>query len=108
MAFLEPNELSVIERCPYYRGVRKERLDRTSIIRTPRPVKRALGSVPFGVLTVVVFSWLRGKAGRSPKHLDANVAREQNFDEILGFSVPSLILRNTCVLERVQKVMICN
>ena len=25
--FLGPNELSVIERCPYYRGVRKERLD---------------------------------------------------------------------------------
>ena len=24
---LGPNELSVIERCPYYRGVRKERLD---------------------------------------------------------------------------------
>ena len=29
MAFLGPNELSVIERCPYYRGVRKERLDCT-------------------------------------------------------------------------------
>ena len=27
LAFLGPNELSVIERCPYYRGVRKERLD---------------------------------------------------------------------------------
>ena len=26
-AFLGPNELSIIERCPYYRGVRKERLD---------------------------------------------------------------------------------
>ena len=25
--FLGPNELSVVERCPYYRGVRKERLD---------------------------------------------------------------------------------
>ena len=24
---LGPNELSVIERCPYYRGVRNERLD---------------------------------------------------------------------------------
>ena len=28
---LGPNELSVIERCPYYRGVRKERLDSTSL-----------------------------------------------------------------------------
>ena len=28
---LGPNELSVIERCPYYRGVRKERLDCTSL-----------------------------------------------------------------------------
>ena len=27
LAFLEPNELSVIERCRYYRGVRKEKLD---------------------------------------------------------------------------------
>ena len=27
LAFLGPNELSVIERCPYYRVVRKERLD---------------------------------------------------------------------------------
>ena len=27
LAFLEPNELPVIERCPCYRGVRKERLD---------------------------------------------------------------------------------
>ena len=27
MAFLRPNKLSVIERCPYYRGVHKERLD---------------------------------------------------------------------------------
>ena len=27
LAFLGPNELSVIERCPYYRGFRKERLD---------------------------------------------------------------------------------
>ena len=27
LAFLGPNELSVIERCPYYRGVRNERLD---------------------------------------------------------------------------------
>ena len=27
MAFLGPNELSVIERCPYYRGVRKKKLD---------------------------------------------------------------------------------
>jgi len=26
-AFLGPNELSVIGRCPYYRGDRKERLD---------------------------------------------------------------------------------
>ena len=25
--FLGPNELSVVERCPYYRGVGKERLD---------------------------------------------------------------------------------
>ena len=25
--FLGLNELSVVERCPYYRGVRKERLD---------------------------------------------------------------------------------
>ena len=25
--FLGPNELSVVERCPYYRGVRKEGLD---------------------------------------------------------------------------------
>ena len=29
LAFLGLNELSVIERCPYYRGVRKERLDCT-------------------------------------------------------------------------------
>ena len=27
LEFLGPNELSVIERCPYYRGFRKERLD---------------------------------------------------------------------------------
>ena len=27
LAFLALNEPSVIERCPYYRGVRKERLD---------------------------------------------------------------------------------
>ena len=27
LPFLGPNELSVIERCLYYRGVRKERLD---------------------------------------------------------------------------------
>ena len=27
LAFMGPHELSVIERCPYYRGVRKERLD---------------------------------------------------------------------------------
>ena len=26
LAFLGPNELSEIERCPYYRGVGKERL----------------------------------------------------------------------------------
>ena len=32
LAFLGPNELSVIERCPYYRGVRKERLDCTKSI----------------------------------------------------------------------------
>ena len=25
--FLGPNELSVVEKCPFYRGVRKERLD---------------------------------------------------------------------------------
>ena len=30
MAFLGLNKLSVIERCPYYRGVRKERLDCTN------------------------------------------------------------------------------
>ena len=30
LAFLGPNKPSVIERCPYYRGVRKERLDCTS------------------------------------------------------------------------------
>ena len=29
LAFRGPNELSVIERCPFYRGVRKERLDCT-------------------------------------------------------------------------------
>ena len=29
---LGPNELSVIERCPYYGGVRKERLDCTYIL----------------------------------------------------------------------------
>ena len=27
LAFLVPNKLSVIERCPYYRGVSKDRLD---------------------------------------------------------------------------------
>ena len=27
LAFLGPNELSLIERCPYYIGVCKERLD---------------------------------------------------------------------------------
>ena len=27
VAFLGPNELSVIERCPYYRSIRNERLD---------------------------------------------------------------------------------
>ena len=27
LACLGPNELSVIERCPHYSGVRKERLD---------------------------------------------------------------------------------
>ena len=27
LAFLGPNELSAIDRHPYYRGVRKERLD---------------------------------------------------------------------------------
>ena len=27
LAFLGPNELSVVERCPYYRGVRNKRLD---------------------------------------------------------------------------------
>ena len=27
LAFLGPNELSVIERCPYYKGFRKERFD---------------------------------------------------------------------------------
>ena len=31
LAFLGPNELSVIERCPYYRGVRKERFDCTTV-----------------------------------------------------------------------------
>ena len=25
--FLRPNELSIVEKCPFYRGVRKERLD---------------------------------------------------------------------------------
>ena len=25
--FLGPNELSVVEKCPFYRGVHKERLD---------------------------------------------------------------------------------
>ena len=25
--FLGPNELSVVEKCPFYRGVRKERVD---------------------------------------------------------------------------------
>ena len=29
LAFLGPNKLSIIERCPYYRGVCKERLDCT-------------------------------------------------------------------------------
>ena len=32
MAKLGPNELSVKERCPYYRGVRKERLDCISVV----------------------------------------------------------------------------
>ena len=32
LAFLGPNELSVIERCPFYRGVRNERLDCTDIV----------------------------------------------------------------------------
>ena len=27
LAFLGPNELSVIERCPFYRGARTERFD---------------------------------------------------------------------------------
>ena len=30
LAFLGANELSVIERCPNYRGIRKERLDGTN------------------------------------------------------------------------------
>ena len=30
MVFLGPNELSVIERCPYYRSIGKDRLDCTS------------------------------------------------------------------------------
>ena len=36
MAFLGPNELSVIERCPCYRGVRKERLDCTDDVSLVR------------------------------------------------------------------------
>ena len=32
LAFLGPNELSVIERCPLYRGVRNERLDCTEVV----------------------------------------------------------------------------
>ena len=35
LAFLGPNELSLIERCPYYRGVHKERLDCTTYILSP-------------------------------------------------------------------------
>ena len=34
LAFLGPNELSVIERYPYYRGVRKERLHSISFFRS--------------------------------------------------------------------------
>ena len=33
--FLEPNELSLIERCLYYRGVHKERLDCTTYSLSP-------------------------------------------------------------------------
>ena len=36
LAFLGPNELSVIERCPCYRGVRKERLDCTDDVSPVR------------------------------------------------------------------------
>ena len=36
LAFLGPNELSVIERCPCYRGVRKERLDCTDDVSLVR------------------------------------------------------------------------
>ena len=38
--FSGPNELSVIERCPYYRSVRKERLDCTIIYRINNTIAR--------------------------------------------------------------------
>ena len=45
MAFLGPNELSVIERCPYYRGVRKERLDCSDIAVGTVLTATATGSI---------------------------------------------------------------
>ena len=49
LAFLGPNQLSVIERCPYYRGVRKERFDCTEkkkCCSRCRPSRRIEGSLP--------------------------------------------------------------
>ena len=59
LAFLGPNELCVIERCPYYRGVRKESLDCKNF-------KKGLGNFPRVLFSLCVFSsWKTKKALQS-------------------------------------------
>ena len=79
MAFLGPNELSVIERCPYYRGVRKERLN---CIKPPRGL---FISSPFEVVVVVggggeglieTGSYLRGGSFNLEKTVESVLLKE--------------------------------
>ena len=72
LVFLGPNELSVAERCPYnnYRGVRKERLDCTTIHKVNCPQK-------INTLTLEIM-------GHNP-----SVSRYQNYSKLLVNSEPS-------------------
>ena len=45
LAFQGSNKLSIIKRCPYYRGVRKERLDCSDIAVGTVPTATATGSI---------------------------------------------------------------
>ena len=71
------------------------------------------GQVSFLCVADLRGLWERQKSslGLLPNSL-YRAARIANFERILGFSVPSIILAdllgNKCLFERVQKVMFCD